>query len=352
MPFLPAIISNASRSASTFVLLESSASQSCLSILSAIVSHEDPKSFVLLFCLLYPPSSLVDNPARLRSEQLQVHDRTALVPGYCDEEDDTLSALLGAIDAAPPGALTVIFDSADTLCADKQSASKAFSVFNAASAKLRARSSPSRLIVHINSPSPLLPLLTTTKMSPTLTHIVAHPPALLLHLATANLTPPPPSTPPERFWPAFSPLAARAWEVEKLIFGSDGPGLSEGRSEIVLEILVRGASASNEKRRGAERALKGWSRARGPCDLTDLESLRSVWTRHSAIEETVTANPAQNLSFNLDLTPNQQQARASVPLPYAHSGNTATPATPGAIYYDPDSADDIDDDDPDEDLDI
>ena len=27
-------------------------------------------------------------------------------------------------------------------------------------------------------------------------------------------------------------------------------------------------------------------------------------------------------------------------------------AAPGAIYYDPDSADDIDDDDPDEDLDI
>lgn len=192
--------------------------------------------------------------------------------------------------------------------------------------------------MHVNSPSPLLPLLTTTKMSPTLTHIVAHPPALLVHLTTANLIPPPPSTPPERFWPAFSPLAARAWEVEKLVFGSEGSGLADGWSEIVLEVLVRGASASNEKRRGAERSLEAWSRPRGPCDLTDLESLRSVWTRSSALEETVSQcaqhrsiqlthrqaalDPTQNLSFNLGLTHDQQQARSNVPLPYAHSGES------------------------------
>ena len=138
---------------------------------------------------------------------------------------------------------------------------------------------PSRLIVHLNSPSPVLPLLVTTKMSPTLTHIVAHPPVLLRHLASANLIPPPPNTPPERFWPAFSPLASRSWEVEKLVFGAEGPGLEEGWSEMVLEILVRGASTSNEKRRGAERTLEAWTRTQGPCDLTELETLRSVWTR-------------------------------------------------------------------------
>lgn len=59
-----------------------------------------------------------------------------------------------------------------------------------------------------------------------------------------------------------------------------------------------------------------------------------------------------------------------MPLPYAHEGNSSfflgARANPrekgrpqgvaqnknGAIFYDPDSADDIDDDDPDEDLDI
>ena len=81
-------------------------------------------------------------------------------------------------------------------------------------------------------------------------------------------------------------------------------------------------------------------------------------------------DPTQNVSFNLILTASQQQSRAQVPLPYAHEGNSAVQAyydinltfTSGkptekqtnsaAILYDPDSADDIDDDDPDEDLDI
>lgn len=35
-----------------------------------------------------------------------------------------------------------------------------------------------------------------------------------------------------------------------------------------------------------------------------------------------------------------------------HSGKAAPSAAPAAILYDPDSADDIDDDDPDEDLDL
>lgn len=81
-------------------------------------------------------------------------------------------------------------------------------------------------------------------------------------------------------------------------------------------------------------------------------------------------DPTQNLSFNLNLTPEQQRSRAQVPLPYAHEGMsppvawlhvadvkpTGKPAgqthAPAAILYDPDSADDLDDDDPDEDLDI
>ncbi len=90
-------------------------------------------------------------------------------------------------------------------------------------------------------------------------------------------------------------------------------------------------------------------------------------------------DPTKNVSFNLNLTPEQQQSRAQVPLPYAHDGafisrllillrvplnpawstgvsqtNMGTPSAipEGSILYDPDSADDIDDDDPDEDLDI
>lgn len=77
-----------------------------------------------------------------------------------------------------------------------------------------------------------------------------------------------------------------------------------------------------------------------------------------------------SVPFNLKLTPSQEKSRAQVPLPYAHEGQISfrmcdyrckcrvagkpMPSVPtrGAILYEPDSADDIDDDDPDEDLDI
>jgi len=74
----------------------------------------------------------------------------------------------------------------------------------------------------------------------------------------------------------------------------------------------------------------------------------------------------------LSLSESQQRSRAEVPLPYAHEGLTSffeyipfvclfdcagqridmTRSHTGVIFYDPDSADDIDDDDPDDDLDI
>ncbi|KEP48283.1 hypothetical protein V565_128660 [Rhizoctonia solani 123E] len=56
-----------------------------------------------------------------------------------------------------------------------------------------------------------------------------------------------------------------------------------------------------------------------------------------------------NLSFNLQLSDAQQQARASVPLPYTNEGKVAS-AGDGEIIYIPDQADDFDDDDPDDDL--
>ena len=75
-------------------------------------------------------------------------------------------------------------------------------------------------------------------------------------------------------------------------------------------------------------------------------------------------DPTQNLPFSLSLTAPQEIARSQVVLPYVHEGEWvmgvtgvwnkpyigkpgATQAVP-AIYYDPDSADDIDDDDLDE----
>jgi len=110
-------------------------------------------------------------------------------------------------------------------------------------------------------------------------------------------------------------------------------GLSDG-GEIVLQVVTRGRG------RNVERDLDGWT-LDGPCSLSDLDSLKGI------LEDKGKPRAAEHLtSFNLDLTPEQRESRAKVPLPYAHKESS------GAILYDPDSADDIDDDDPDEDLDI
>lgn len=125
--------------------------------------------------------------------------------------------------------------------------------------------------------------------------------------------------------------------------------------------------------RNLERELQGWRTADdSPCSLSELDSLRGIFEGKGRAEvrakhfffflgltllmtcQHVTSDVTSGVSFNLKLTPEQRESRAKVPLPYAHKGHSEKDATQssGAILYDPDSADDIDDDDPDEDLDI
>lgn len=173
------------------------------------------------------------------------------------------------------------------------------------------------------------------------------------------------------------------------MFGPGGEG--SGSQECAVEVLVRGGADGAGRRRGVERVLEGWPfAAGGACELRELESLKSLWAKRPVFEVSLGSilpiyigsgsvfgaqtqgapDPTQNLSFNLNLTPEQQRSRAQVPLPYAHEGmvqvvtwpnvadvkSSGKPVgqthTPAAILYDPDSADDLDDDDPDEDLDI
>lgn len=167
--------------------------------------------------------------------------------------------------------------------------------------------------------------------------------------------------------------------------------------EGVMEIATRAVSSSSSKR-GLERKLEGWklvdSGSSSPIiksvPWSELGSLRNLVTRSrpdigpsldkdrsrpepsrgTANQSPVaTSDPMASLSFNLNLTDEQHAARAQVPLPYAHEGKKnymlnlshsligADPCSgqvpdAAAILYDPDSADDVDDDDPDEDLDI
>ncbi|KAI0801316.1 hypothetical protein C8Q74DRAFT_1364938 [Fomes fomentarius] len=351
-----------------FVLLQSSAAQSCVSVLRELVKRDAERTrsetTVVLLCFLYPPSSLL-HPSRMQQlDSVRVLDRTANVPGYEDTtsaNEDWASSLksqvLETIRSAPAGPLSVIIDSADTLLSDLSSTADTIRLLTEILAIVRARGGHSRLVLHTLAPSPLLPLLTQPRFSSPLTHLTAHPTALLTHLASAYLTSPPPLSAPEKFWAVFIPIAERHYESEKLVFGPGGEG--GGLQEFVVEVLVRGGGAegSGRRRPGVVRVLEGWSPAAGgACELRELDKLKTLWAKKPVFEFNKTQNtadPTQNLTFNLNLTPEQQYSRAQVPLPYVHEGKAVEKTqAPAAILYDPDSADDLDDDDPDEDLDI
>lgn len=346
MSLLSSIISNPTglKPHQPLIILQSSSAQTCYPILRNLISNFRQATQTLLFCFLHPPSNLTNVD---EAPNITTFDFTGRIPGYDDLWCGPQDEILARVNSVPPGSLNVIIDSVDTLASDLGSAPKAYKFIRTLLGLVTTRSEPSILAFHLQ-PSPLLELLTQTSLSPTLMHLTAHPPAIITHIASAYFTHPPPAGPAEKFWSVFIPFSERTHESERLVYGPEGNGtsagawVSKGTREFVVEILIRGGS-----KRGVERSVEGW-KGDVPCDLQALDSLTSIWTRRNA-EET-RPDPTQNVSFNLNLTPSQEKSRAQVPLPYAHEGNPAT--TAGAILYDPDSADDIDDDDPDEDLDI
>lgn len=337
------IVSGESRPHFPFVVLQSSLVQSSLPVLRAFVDKRDAVSPVIIFSLLYPPLTLVD-PSE--EEGLQIVDMRAEVPGYSETRPDPLDYFSSIVKQAPDGPLTVIIDAADVLCADLGSPSQTCAVIMSLLSHISARPKPSRLVIHLTTPSPLRDHILAPRLSPTLAHVVAHPPALLLHLATAQLMPPPPASRPDRFWHVFSPLSSRTWEVEEIVLGPGGGG-ARNDGEMVIEVVTRAPEGVG---RNLEKELLGWLRD-SPCSLSELDSLKAIF---EDVGKTASEQLTPHLSFNLNLTPEQQQSRANVPLPYAHKGELDRHASQssGAILYDPDSADDIDDDDPDDDLNI
>ncbi|KAJ7361680.1 hypothetical protein DFH08DRAFT_381282 [Mycena albidolilacea] len=325
-----------------FLLLQSSIAQSGIGIIHQLL--EDASVHALLFCFLH--SSLLS----LQGPRVQTHDLLDNVAGYNDDYKDPRDHIRSAVKNVPAGPLDFVIDSVDTLASDIGSISDTYKFLSELLSLIRARSSPSRLVVHVLSPSPLLPLLCQPGFSPSLTHVVAHPPALLLHLSTEYLTLPPPLSPETKFWGIFLPVSERVHDSERLIFGAEGEGTGD-HDELVVEVIVRG-DGEGSRRRGVDRTLQGWSLYRGPCPLSEMIALKSLYTRNVVAEPPTILDPTQNVSFNLSLTASQQTSRAQVPLPYVHDGREKQSPVPAAIFYDPDSADDIDDDDPDEDLDI
>lgn len=132
------------------------------------------------------------------------------------------------------------------------------------------------------------------------------------------------------------------------MYGPGGTGTCAGAgndsNEFVVELIIRGVGAEGG-RRTTERILEGWD-GKGTERFERLGSLKALLSRKET--DVKPLDPMQNVPFNLHLTKSQEESRGRVPLPYVHQSS----ATCSTIYYEPDSADDIDDDDPDEDLDI
>ncbi|KAG8762312.1 hypothetical protein FRC11_009901 [Ceratobasidium sp. 423] len=175
-----------------------------------------------------------------------------------------------------------------------------------------------------------------------------------------HLTLPPVDTVPEpstsRFWSVFSPVARRG-TGERLAMAVGPEELGETSNTInqstdrdpdsgVAEINTR-SRAGGQK--GVRTVLRPWrfdheQNRIGWCGWSDIQGLRAYESHDQAAAGT--APGIDNLSFNLQLSDAQQQARASVPLPYTNEAK----AGDSEIIYIPDQADDFDDDDPDDDF--
>ncbi|KAL7334181.1 hypothetical protein PS15p_202987 [Mucor circinelloides] len=76
-----------------------------------------------------------------------------------------------------------------------------------------------------------------------------------------------------------------------------------------------------------------------------------------AMQVDTKSDPTANLSFNLSLTDEQRKTKENLVLPFMKAQQLEVSVeeekkSSGLIYYDPDAADDFDDEDPDDDLDI
>lgn len=88
-------------------------------------------------------------------------------------------------------------------------------------------------------------------------------------------------------------------------------------------------------------------------DVTEIKSVEESSTNIDAGQ----ADPTSNLTFNLTLSDKEREARSQVKLPYTYDKDRQDDTLnksvgEGKIFYQPDEADDFDEEDPDDDLDI
>uniref|UniRef100_A0A8C5LP83 Elongator complex protein 5 n=1 Tax=Leptobrachium leishanense TaxID=445787 RepID=A0A8C5LP83_9ANUR len=92
--------------------------------------------------------------------------------------------------------------------------------------------------------------------------------------------------------------------------------------------------------------------------ILDTFALDIMMHRDSATRKENEVDPTKDLTFNLRLSDTERERKESAALPYVFSSNkkssllSSSSSSSAKIYYDPDPADDVDDEDPDDDLDV
>lgn len=94
MAVLPSIIS--AKVSQPFVLLQSTAAQSCLPIMRSIIEKAVTQRTLLLICFLHSPKILVTSE-QLQSTNLRLLDWTSQVSGYTDDCIDFSEELLKVV---------------------------------------------------------------------------------------------------------------------------------------------------------------------------------------------------------------------------------------------------------------
>ncbi|KAJ9094809.1 hypothetical protein QFC20_006823 [Naganishia adeliensis] len=354
-----------------------------------------PAAFV---CVLHPPVSY-----GLTTQNARILDLTDLAYDAASPFERLETWLRTTVDELGRG-VQVYIDALDVLVEDWDAAGRAVRLVKSLLKDLRGLKAPSRLVLLVPKYSPFLDHLITPSLSPTITLLQLHAPLLIAHLASTFLTSPPASgildsaseSAGMKFWSilnASDGLGSAGWAgaaagdvrgkgkakaegtsfalsgeelgsggvIELVDWASSGEGeVESAKGGVVVQVLVRKLQGGANK--GMSRSLEALvPRGAGlvACPWNEVDGLRDVGRTYvsSAVEpekESQENHPSQqHIPFNLSLTASQQASRAQVPIPYAHEGDDAPSTVPqGGIIFEPGSEDDMDDDDPDEDLDF
>ncbi|KAI5450191.1 hypothetical protein NCC49_003340 [Naganishia albida] len=396
---LSSILANTQTPHQSFLIVADSPTLPGHAVLKDLVRRNSESSTSVAFvCVLHPPASY-----GLTKQNARILDLTDLTYDSTSPFQRLETWLTTTVDQLGRG-VQVYIDALDVLAEDWDATGRAVKLVKTLLKTLRGLKAPSRLVLLIPKSSSFLDHLVTPTTSPTITLLQLHAPSLIAHLANTYLTSPPPSGTLDsaseaagmKFWTflnASDGLGSAGWagaaagdvrgkgkaKAEGMSFALSGEELStgavievidwaasgEGEAEtvmggVVVQVLVRKLQGGANK--GMSRSLEALvpgGTGLAACSWNELNGLRDVGRTYvsSGVEpeqESQENHPSQqHTPFNLSLTAAQQASRAQVPIPYAHEGDNAPSAVPqGGIIFEPGSEDDMDDDDPDEDLDF